>query len=174
MVLAGSTLEIVNVEVIVDLFQGLKRIYTHEDSDSDDGWTDEEGDEDVVHTDDEDVKPEMEAEAATGGGGGAGGTGGGDEAEEEDDNDEDWASEDYGSETLKQLKTPLDDASVDEFAIFKQTILTVQQHDPEWWSVLFLHSSETDKVRVVIRYYATATCQIQSSYEMQVHLLRCT
>ncbi|XP_055346822.1 importin-8-like [Paramacrobiotus metropolitanus] len=123
----------------LQLFQGLKRMYTHADTDSEDEWTDDEGEEDVVHTDDEDVKEKPKRQDKMEGEGG-------DEPEEEEDDDEDdYYSEDYGSETLKQLTTPLDTNAVDEFAIFKQTVLGVQQHDPEWWNVLAMKASETDK-----------------------------
>lgn len=93
----------------------------------------------MVHTDDEDVKQDMDAADAAGDV---------DVDDAGDDDDEDWQSEDYGSETLKQLTTPVDDTNLDEFAIFKQTILGVQQHDPEWWNILTVQSSETDKVGV--------------------------
>jgi hypothetical protein len=116
--------------------QGLKRIYTHRDEESEDEWTDEEGDEDVVHTDDEDSKQEMD-QGATGDVG---------DAEDDDEDDEDWEGDDYQSDTLKNLVTPVDNDSIDEFAIFKQTIINVQQHDPEWWNLLAVSVNETNKV----------------------------
>ena len=43
---------------LVLCLQGLKRIYTHKETDSDDEWEDEEeGEEEVVHTDEEDHEP---------------------------------------------------------------------------------------------------------------------
>ncbi|OQV13902.1 Importin-8 [Hypsibius exemplaris] len=118
------------------LFQGLKRIYTHRDDESEEEWTDDEGDEEVVNTDDEDShKKEMDDGALEGAA----------EEEEEDADDEDWGSDGYQSETLKHLTTPVDDEIIDEFAIFKQTIMNVQQHDLEWWNVLAHDMSETNK-----------------------------
>lgn len=116
----------------------------HRDDESEEEWTDEEGDEDVVHTDDEDSKQEME-EGAVGDGG-----------DDEDEDDEDWQSDGYQSDTLKHLATPLDEEAIDEFAIFKQTVMGVQQHDPEWWSLLTYDVSETNKVCTEVEYCVLA------------------
>ena len=66
-----------------------------------------------------------------------------------DEDDEDWQSEGYQSDTLKQMMTPVDQDSVDEFAIFRQVVMEVQQYDPQWWTALAGSIGETNNVSIV-------------------------